>query len=66
VSENAILRRKFGLERDEVPGEWRKLRNEELNALHSTPNIIRVIKSRNMKWAGLVARMGGEVHTGFW
>ena len=48
----------FGSKRDEVTGEWRKLHNEELNDLYYSPNIVRVIKSRRMKWAGHVARMG--------
>jgi len=48
----------FELKRDEVTGEWRKLHNEELNDLYSSPNIIRVIKSKRMGWAGNVARMG--------
>jgi len=48
----------FGPKRDEVRGEWRKLHNEELNDLYCSPNIVRVIKSRRMKWAGHVARMG--------
>ena len=50
----------FGPRRDEVTGEWRRLRNEELNDLYSSPNIVRVIKSRRMRWAGHVARMGEE------
>jgi hypothetical protein len=58
VFENTVLRRIFGPKRDEVAGEWRRLHNEELNDLHSSPNIIRVIKSRRMSWAGHVARMG--------
>jgi hypothetical protein len=62
-----VLRRIFGPKRDEVTGEWRKLHNEELNDLYSSHNIVRVIKSRRMRQAGLVARMGRrEVHTGFW
>jgi hypothetical protein len=67
VFENRVLRRIFGPLRDEATGEWRRLHNEELNDLHSSPNIIRLIKSRRMSWAGHVARMGKrEVHTGFW
>jgi len=58
VFENRVLRRIFGPKRDEVTGEWRKLHNEELNNLYSSPNIVRVIKSRRMRWAGRVARMG--------
>jgi hypothetical protein len=57
VFENRLLRRIFGPKRDGVTGEWRRLHNEELNDLYSTPNIIRVIKSRRMRWAGHVARM---------
>ena len=55
--ENRVLRRVFGPKRDEVTGEWRKLHNEELRDLYS-PNIVRVVKSRRMRWAGHVARMG--------
>jgi hypothetical protein len=58
VFENRVLRRIFGPKRDEVTGEWRKLHNEELRDLYSSPSIIRIIKSRRMKWAGHVARMG--------
>jgi hypothetical protein len=58
VFENRVLRRIFGLKRDEVTGEWRKLHNEELHNLFSSPNIIRMIKSRRMRRAGHVARMG--------
>jgi len=53
-----VLRRVFGSKRDEVTGEWRKLYNEELRDLYSLPNILRVVKSRRMRWAGHVARMG--------
>ena len=55
--ENRVLRRIFGPKRDEVTGEWRKLHNEELSAVYSSPNIIRVIISRRMRWAEHVARM---------
>jgi hypothetical protein len=58
VFENRVLRRTFGLKRDEVMGEWRKLHKGELHNLYSSPDIIRLIKSRRMKWAGHVARMG--------
>ena len=54
-----MLRRVFGPKRDEVTGEWRKLHNEELNDLYSLPSIVRVVKSRRMRWAGHVARMRG-------
>ena len=67
--ENRVLRRVFGPKRDEVTGEWRKLHNEELSDLYSLPNIVRVVKSRRMRWAGHVARMDegrGEGCTGFW
>jgi hypothetical protein len=60
VSENMVLRRIFEPRRDEVTGEWRRLHNEELNSLYSSPNIVRVIKSRRMRWAGHVAHMGEE------
>jgi hypothetical protein len=60
VFENMVLRRIFGPRRDEVTGEWRRLHNEELNVLYCSPNIVRVIKSRRMRWAGHVARMGEE------
>ena len=56
--ENRVLRRVFGHKRDEVTGEWRKLHNEELRDLYSLPRIVRVVKSRRMRWAGHVARMG--------
>jgi len=58
--ENMVLRRIFGTRRDEVTGEWRRLHNEELNDRYCSPNIVRVIKSRRMRWAGHVARMGEE------
>ena len=58
--ENMVLRRIFGPRREEVTGEWRRLHNEELNDLYSTPNIVRVIKSRRMRWAGHLGRMGEE------
>jgi hypothetical protein len=66
VSENRVLRKIFGPKREE-DGSWRKLHNDELHDLYSSPNIVRVIKSRGMRWAGHVACMGrGEVLTGFW
>jgi hypothetical protein len=58
--DNRVLRRIFGPKRDEATGDWRRLHNEELNDLYSSRNIIRVIKSRRMRWAGHVARMGGK------
>jgi hypothetical protein len=57
VFENRELKRIFGPKRDEVTGEWRKLHNEELRDFYSSPSIIRIIKSRRMRWAGHVARM---------
>jgi hypothetical protein len=60
VFENGVLRRIFRPKRDEVTGEWRKLHSEELHILYYSPNIIRQIKSRIMRWAGHVARMGEE------
>jgi hypothetical protein len=66
VFENSVPREIFGAEREEVTGEWRRLHNEELNCLLSTPNIVRVIKIE-MRLVGHVARMGrGEVFVGFW
>ena len=58
---------RIGPKRDEVTGEWRKLHNEEVNYLYSSPNITQMIKSRRIRWAGHVASMGrGEAYTGFW
>jgi hypothetical protein len=56
--ENRVLRRIFGPKRDDVTGEWRKLHNEELHDLYSSPSIIRIMKARRMRWAGHVERMG--------
>jgi hypothetical protein len=67
VFENRLLRRIVGPKREKITREWRTLHNEELNDLYCSPNIVRVIQSRRMRWAGHVARMrGGEVYTGFW
>jgi PAS domain-containing protein len=60
VFENRALRKIFGPQRDEVTGEWRKLHEEELHDLYSSSSIVRVIKSRTMRWAGHVTWMGGE------
>jgi len=60
VFENMVLRRIFGPSRDEVTAEWRRMQNEELNDFYSSHNIGRVIKSRRMRWAGHVARIGEE------
>jgi hypothetical protein len=67
VFENRVLRRIFGPKRDGVTGGWRKLHNEELHNLYSSPSIIRMIKWRRMRWAGHVARMGRKgTPTGYW
>jgi hypothetical protein len=58
VFENSVLRRIFGPKRDEVTGDWRKLHNEELLDLHSSPSTIRMVKPRSIRWAGHIARMG--------
>jgi len=60
VFENRVLRRVFGPKRDEVTEEWRELHNEELKDIYSLLNIVRVVKSRRMRWAGHVARMGED------
>jgi hypothetical protein len=66
VFENRLLRKIFGPKREE-DGSWRRLHNDELHGLYSSPNIVRMIKSRRMRWAGHVACMGsGEVFTGFY
>jgi len=65
VFENRVLRRIFGSKSDKVTGEWRKLHNEELNDLYCSLNIVRLMKSRRMRWAGHVERRGGAC-TGFW
>jgi hypothetical protein len=58
VFENRILRGTFGPKKDEVTGGWRKLHNEELHDLYSSPSIVRIMESRKMRWAGHVARIG--------
>jgi hypothetical protein len=62
VFENRVLRRIFGSKRDHVTGDWRKLHNEELHNLYSSPNIIRMIKLKRMRLPGHVARMGRRMH----
>jgi hypothetical protein len=67
VFEDRVLRRTFGRKRDEVTGEWKKIQNEEVNDLYSSPNTTRVTKLRTLIWEEHEGRMGiGEVHTGFW
>jgi hypothetical protein len=58
MSENRVLRRIFGPKKDKVTVDWRRLQNEELNELYSSPSIVRVITLRRMRWVGNVARMG--------
>jgi hypothetical protein len=65
VFENRVLRRIFGPKRGGVAGEWRRLHNKELYALYLSPNTIRVIKSRRLRWAGHVACVGGRVNKVF-
>ena len=65
VFENRVLKRKFWPKRDELTREWRKLHKEELNDLYCSSNIVRVMKSRKMRWAGIVARMGERCIQGF-
>jgi hypothetical protein len=66
VFEKRVMRRIFGPKRDEGIGGWRKLHNEELHNLHSSPNIIRMIKSGRIRLAGHVAHMGEKGRIGFW
>jgi hypothetical protein len=66
VFETRVLRRIFGPQREEVVGGWRRLHNEELRNLYASPNIIKVTKSRRMRWADHVARMGEMRNTIFW
>jgi hypothetical protein len=63
VFENRVLRRIFGPMRDDVTGDWRKLHNEELHNLYSSPNVIRIIKTKRMRWAGHVGRLGEKRNT---
>jgi hypothetical protein len=64
--ENRVLRRIFGPKRDEVTGGWRKIHNEKLHNLYSSPSIIRMIKSERMRWAGHVGRMERRYRIGYW
>jgi hypothetical protein len=67
VFENRVLRRIFGPKRDEVIGGWRKMHNEELHVLYGSPSIIIMIKSRRVRWAAYIARMGRKgMYIGFW
>jgi len=66
VFDNSVLRRIFEPKTDEVTGEWRKLHNDELDDLYSSPNIIQAIKLRRVRWAGHVACMGRDVHRSLW
>jgi hypothetical protein len=67
VFENRVLRSIFGPKRDEMTGGWRKVNNEELHSLYSSPSIIGLIASRRMRWAGHLARMGRRgMHVGYW
>jgi hypothetical protein len=67
VFENRVLRRIFGPKRDEVTGEWRKMHNKELHDFYSSSSIIRIIKSRRMRWAGHIARMERRgTHIDYW
>jgi hypothetical protein len=62
VPENRMLRRIFGPKRDEVTGGWRKMHNEEIHNLYSSPSIIRIFKTTRMRWAGHVGRMGEKMN----
>jgi hypothetical protein len=64
VFENRMLKRIFGPKRDEATGGWRKLNNKEARDLYASPSLIRIIKSRSIRWVGYVARMGKEEHVG--
>jgi hypothetical protein len=67
VFENRVLRRIFGPKRDDVTGAWRKLHNEELHNFYTSPSIIKMIKSRRMRWVGYVARRSRRgMHKGYW